>query len=473
MGSCAEPASTSVKKENTGASGRSQIMRVRPFGNFLTVMRFSNDSTSCASAKEDRRKRTASIFRIWCFIGPPAISLTDMYWTDVRGRSLKLRGGKGSCQTCLDPDLGQKPNNALFCALGYFRQNSRGDHVTDSTVEIQGKHLKLSNLEKVLYPATGFTKQQVIDYYARIAPAIIPHLAGRALTRKRYPDGVEGEPFFEKNAPKYRPDWVKTAPIWSEGNHRTVYYVLANDLPTLIWLANLAALELHPSLALAKDITCPTELVFDLDPGPPANIVQCCQVGLWLREIFEHFGLQSFPKTSGSKGLQLYVPLNTPTNYDETKTFARALAQLLEQDHRDMVVSDMKKTLRTGKVFVDWSQNDEHKTTVAVYSLRAREHPTVSTPVTWNDVERTFKKKDASLLVFEAPQVISRVEKIGDLFAPVITLKQKLPDLKAVAAEKEPERIEIAAQKDSPPLRKAVRTKPARKSSARKKASKV
>jgi bifunctional non-homologous end joining protein LigD len=265
---------------------------------------------------------------------------------------------------------------------------------------------------------------------------------------------VDGEPFFEKNAPKYRPDWVKTAPIWSEGNHRTVYYVLANDLPTLVWLANLAALELHPSLALSKDITCPTEMVFDLDPGPPANIVQCCQVGLWLREIFEHFGLKSFPKTSGSKGLQLYVPLNTPTNYDETKTFARALAQLLEQDHPEMVVSDMKKTLRTGKVFVDWSQNDEHKTTVAVYSLRAREHPTVSTPVTWDDVERIFKKKDASLLVFEAPQVLSRVEKIGDLFAPVITLKQRLPDLKAVVAAKEPERVEIAAQAGSARPRK-------------------
>jgi bifunctional non-homologous end joining protein LigD len=343
--------------------------------------------------------------------------------------------------------------------------------VTDSVVEIQGKQLKLSNLEKVLYPATGFTKKQVIDYYVRIAPAIIPHLEGRALTRKRYPDGVEGEPFFEKNAPKYRPEWVKTAPIWSEGNHRTVHYVLANDLPTLVWLANLAALELHPSLALAKDITCPTEMVFDLDPGPPANIVQCCQVGLWLREIFEHFGLRSFPKTSGSKGLQIYVPLNTPTNYDATKTFAHALAQLLEHDHPDMVVSDMKKTLRTGKVLVDWSQNDEHKTTVAVYSLRAREHPTVSTPVSWEDVERTFKKKDASRLVFEAPQVISRVEKIGDLFAPVLALKQRLPDLKKVAADaaQEPERIEIAAQaeKDDAPPRKAARKKKARKKSGK------
>src|ERR1700734_3652912 len=284
----------------------------------------------------------------------------------------------------------------------------------DSVIEVQGKQLKLSNLEKVLYPAVGFTKKQVIDYYVRIAPAIIPHLAGRALTRKPYSDGVEGEPFFEKNAPMHRPDWVKTVPMWSDRTRRTVHYVLADDMATLVWLANLAALELHPSLALAKDITCPTEMVFDLDPGPPANIVQCCQVGLWLREIFEHFDLQSFPKTSGSKGLQIYVPLNTPTKYEFTKTFARALAQLLELEHPEMVVSDMKKNLRTGKVFVDWSQNDEHKTTVAVYSLRAREHPTVSTPVKWEEVEKALKKKDASLLVFEAPQVVSRVEKMGD-----------------------------------------------------------
>ena len=351
--------------------------------------------------------------------------------------------------------------------------------MTDSTVEIQGRHLKLSNLEKVLYPATGFTKQQVIDYYARIAPAILPHLVGRALTRKRYPDGVDGEPFYEKNAPKYRPEWVKTAPIWSEGNRRTVYYVLANDLDTLVWLANLAALELHPSLALAKDITCPTEMVFDLDPGPPANIVQCCQVGLWLREIFEHFGLKSFPKTSGSKGLQLYVPLNTPTTYDATKTFAHALAQLLEHEHPEMVVSDMKKTLRAGKVFVDWSQNDEHKTTVAVYSLRAREHPTVSTPVTWEDVERAFKKKDASRLVFEAPQVVSRFEKLGDLFEPVLTLKQRLPDLKARAgtAATEPARSELDVPIDEhhPPPRKRTpqHKKSSREGPGRKKMGKV
>jgi bifunctional non-homologous end joining protein LigD len=322
----------------------------------------------------------------------------------------------------------------------------------DSSIEVQGKQLKLSNLEKVLYPATGFTKQKVIDYYVRIAPAMIPHLAGRALTRKRYPNGVDAEFFYEKNAPQHRPDWVKTAPIWSEGNRRTVHYILANDLPTLVWLANLAAIELHPSLALAKDITCPTMMVFDLDPGPPATIVQCCQVGLWLREIFEHFDLQSFAKTSGSKGLQIYVPLNTPTKYEFTKMFAHALAQLLEHDHPEMVVSDMKKTVRTGKVFVDWSQNDEHKTTVAVYSLRAREHPTVSTPVSWTEVERALKKKDAGLLVFEAPQVVSRVEEMGDLFAPVLELKQRLPDLKKLAEPAAAEPISLAAQVEDEPV---------------------
>ncbi|MFZ0732420.1 MAG: non-homologous end-joining DNA ligase [Candidatus Sulfotelmatobacter sp.] len=347
----------------------------------------------------------------------------------------------------------------------------------DSTIEIQGQHLKLSNLQKVLYPATGFTKQDVIDYYVRIAPAILPHLQGRALTRKRYPDGVDGEPFFEKNAPMHKPDWVKTAGIWSEGGHRTVHYILANDLATLVWLANLAALELHPSLALAKDIKCPTEMVFDLDPGPPANIVQCCQVGIWLREIFEHFGLQSFPKTSGSKGMQIYVPLNTPTAFDATKMFSHALAQLLEQEHRDLVVSDMKKSIRTGKVFVDWSQNDEHKTTIAVYSLRAREHPTVSTPITWDEVARTLKKKDAGLLVFESKQTIARFEKMGDLFEPVLHLKQKLPDLKAAAAvaQGEPAPIQLAAQADDGDHhgRKARAAKSAKKTKPRKKRSKV
>ena len=343
--------------------------------------------------------------------------------------------------------------------------------MTDSTVEIQGRDLKLSNLEKVLYPAVGFTKKDVIDYYVRIAPAILPHLKGRALTRKRYPDGVDGEPFFEKNAPMHKPAWVKTLPVWSEGGRRTVHYILADDLPTLVWLANLAALELHPSLALGKDIQCPTEMVFDLDPGPPANIVQCCQVAMWLREIFEHWGLESFPKTSGSKGLQLYVPLNTPTTFDATKLFSHALAQLLEQEHPKEVLSDMKKALRTGKVFVDWSQNDEHKTTVAVYSLRAREKPTASTPVTWDEVERTLKKKDTSLLVFESKQVIARFEKLGDLFEPMLKLKQKLPDLRAAVASA-PKPIEIAAQADGGGRERKPRTA-GKKTAARKKGSRV
>src|SRR6266403_1907367 len=327
-------------------------------------------------------------------------------------------------------------------------------------VEVQGRKLSLTNLDKVLYPSAAFTKGEVIDYYVRIAPVLVPHLAGRPLTMKRYPEGVDHEYFFEKNAPMHRPEWVKTAPVWSESNKRTINFILANDLATLVWIANLASLELHPSLALASDIETPTMIVFDLDPGPPANIVQCAQVGLWVRSIFDHFGLQSFPKTSGSKGLQVYVPLNTKTGYEQTKSFARAVARLLEHEHPDLVVSDMKKAVRTNKVFVDWSQNDEHKTTISVYSLRAREQPTVSTPVTWEEVEQALKKKDAGRLVFEAKDVLARVEKMGDLFEPVQKLKQKLPQLEGLAAgpemesekeKKEDEGISIAAQAEAPP----------------------
>jgi bifunctional non-homologous end joining protein LigD len=346
-----------------------------------------------------------------------------------------------------------------------------------SVVEIEGKHLSLTNLDKVLYSATGFTKGQVIDYYARIAPVLLPHLAGRPLTLKRYPEGVDKEYFFEKNATKHRPDWVNTAPIWSEGNQRNVNYILANDLPTLVWIANLASIELHPSLSLAKDIASPRSMVFDLDPGAPADIVQCCQVGIWLRAIFDHFELQSYPKTSGSKGLQIYVPLNTPTSYEVTKPFAHALARLLENEHRELVVSDMKKQLRVGKVFVDWSQNDEHKTTISVYSLRAREHPTVSTPVKWEEVEEALKKKDATLLVFEANQVLDRVRQMGDLFEPVLTLKQKLPKLAGIAeaAPATETGIELAAQADSSGAKKAKKSTKLRRrpSTAKKKSRKV
>ncbi|HEY1462459.1 MAG TPA: non-homologous end-joining DNA ligase [Terriglobales bacterium] len=348
-----------------------------------------------------------------------------------------------------------------------------------TVVEIQDKRLTLSNLDKVLYPAAKFTKGQVIDYYARIAPVLVPHLAGRPLTLKRYPNGVDSEYFFEKNATKHRPDWVKTAPIWSEGNNRNVNYILANDLATIVWIANLAGIELHPSLSLAKKIECPTMMVFDLDPGPPADIVQCCQVGLWLREIFERFDLQSFPKSSGSKGLQIYVPLNSPTSYDETKSFAHALARLLEDEHRNLVVSDMKKALRTGKVLVDWSQNDQHKTTIGVYSLRAREKPTVSTPVAWEEVEKALKKKDADLLRFEADDVLKRVEKLGDLFAPVLELKQKLPKLagikpagtKMVAMKEAPLEsirggINVAAEAENPPRKLKPKASPKKRTTA-------
>ena len=331
---------------------------------------------------------------------------------------------------------------------------------TPTIVEVEGRRLKLSNLDKVLYPAAGFTKGQVIDYYVHLAPALLPHLAGRPLTMKRYPEGVDHPYFFEKNAPKHRPDWVKTAPIWSEGNQRTVNYILANDLPTLVWIANLASLELHPSLSLAAHIEMPTVLVFDLDPGPPANIVQCAQVAIWVRAIFDHFGLQSFPKTSGSKGMQIYVPLNTKTTYDETKPFAQAVARLLEQEHPELVVSDMKKAVRTNKIFVDWSQNDQHKTTIAVYSLRARERPTVSMPIEWDEVEQTQKKKDAQRLVFEATDVLKRVEKMGDLFESVLKLKQKLPQLEGLGAgvEKEEAGVALAAQAESRPRAKKSKT---------------
>ena len=299
----------------------------------------------------------------------------------------------------------------------------------DTVIEIEGKQLKLSNLDKVLYPAVGFTKGQVIDYFVRIAPVLLPHLSGRPLTLKRYPEGVDGMFFYEKSCPKHRPDWVQTAPIWSHGRNDYIRFCLAQDIPTLVWAANLADLELHTSLSRAKKIEEPTMMVFDLDPGPPADIVLCCQVAFWLRDIFDRFDLKAFPKTSGSKGLQIYVPLNTPVTYDDTKTFSHALARLLEQEHPDLVVSDMKKTLRTGKVFVDWSQNDEHKTTVNVYSLRAKERPTVSTPVTWEEVEKCLKKKDATLLVFDSAQVLARVAKLGDIFEPVLTLKQRLPNI--------------------------------------------
>ncbi len=278
----------------------------------------------------------------------------------------------------------------------------------------------------MLWPETGFTKGEAIDYYARVAEAILPHLAGRPLTRVRFPNGVAEKSFYEKRAPSHTPDWVKLASL-EFGKEGLLHFVVCDDRATLIWLAQLAALELHPSLSLAKDVERPTSLVFDLDPGPPADILDCCRVGLTIRAMFANLGLESFPKTSGSKGLQMYIPLNTKITYAETKPFAHAVAQALERDDPKHVVSKMKKELRTGKVLVDWSQNDRAKTTVAVYSLRRRDHPTVSTPVTWDEVEKALKKDDPDLLRFEATDVLKRIKAKGDLFAPLLELGQKLP----------------------------------------------
>jgi bifunctional non-homologous end joining protein LigD len=276
-----------------------------------------------------------------------------------------------------------------------------------------------------MYPETGFTKGQVIEYYTRIAPVLLPHLRDRPLTLKRYPNGVEGGHFYEKQCPSHRPDWVRSETVRLET--KAIDFCICDDLPTIVWLANLADLELHPSLSKVPDVERPTIMAFDLDPGPGSGLEQCCDVALILREALGGLGLECFPKTSGSKGVQVYVPLNVDgVDYDHgTKRFSNALARYLESRHPKLIVSSQKKELRKNKVLIDWSQNDEHKTTVGVYSLRARERPTVSTPLTWDEVEAG----DPDELVFEAEDVLARVEEHGDLFAPVEELVQRLPDL--------------------------------------------
>jgi bifunctional non-homologous end joining protein LigD len=290
-------------------------------------------------------------------------------------------------------------------------------------VEIGGRRLGLSNLDKPLYPS-GFTKAAVIDYYARVGPTMLTHLAGRPLTLKRYPNGSDGKFFYEKNCPSHRPDWVTTIEVPSRRkSEKTINYCMADELATLVWLANLAALELHPLLARGADIEVPTAMVFDLDPGPPAAMTECAVVALEIRQRLESLDLETFAKTSGSKGLQLYVPLNTPTDYEETKPFAHSVARRLEKDLPSLVVERMDKERRQGKVLIDWSQNHPTKTTVGVYSLRARDRPTVSTPVSWTEVEEAA---GGMALGFEAGEVLERIERLGDLFAPVATLEQRL-----------------------------------------------
>jgi bifunctional non-homologous end joining protein LigD len=301
----------------------------------------------------------------------------------------------------------------------------------DQEVTVGRRKLKLTNLDKVLYPKTKTTKAEVIDYYARIADAILPHLRGRPLTLRRFPEGV-GNPrasFFEKNCPKHRPEWVKTTPIYVDRRAGEIDFCLCENRATLIWMAQLAALELHPSLSKATRMEQPTVLAFDLDPGAPAGLVDCCKIALRVREIFSAFDLELFPKVSGGKGLQVYIPLNTKITYEQTGPFAKAVAQLLEKQTPKEVVSKMAKAERRGKVFVDWSQNHQKKTTIGVYSLRARELPTASIPLGWREVERAAKSGEAENLRFEIPDAIERVEKEGDLFEPVLKLKQRLPDI--------------------------------------------
>ena len=293
-----------------------------------------------------------------------------------------------------------------------------------SIVEVEGRQLKLSNLEKVLYPDPGFTKGEVIDYYARIAPTMVHHVGDRGVTLRRFPNGVDEKSFFEKRCPSHRPEWV---PVCMGPGDRAggIEYCRLDSVPAIVWAANMAALEIHAPMARCADIETPTMVVFDLDPGAPAAMTECAEVGLWIRDVLDGIGLQCFAKTSGSKGLQLYVPVNRPgLTHESASSFALAVAQAMEKHHAGQVVSNMSKDVRKGKVFIDWSQNSRHKTTVAVYSLRARPRPTVSTPVTWDEVEDAA---DGAPLSFEAGDVIERVDTIGDLFADALTLEQDLP----------------------------------------------
>jgi len=292
------------------------------------------------------------------------------------------------------------------------------------TLQVGGRDLALSNLDKVLWPATGTTKGEMVGYYARVAPVLVPHLAGRAITLKRYPNGVDGTSFFEKNCPSYKPPWLETVKMGE------VNYCLVEDPASVVWLANLAAIELHPTLAAKPDLGSPTSVVFDLDPGPPADVITCARVALLVRDLLAQLHLETWAKTSGSKGIQLYAPLNSGATYEGSAPFAKAVAQLLERRHPDLILSYQLKTARAGKVLIDWSQNAASKTTVSVYSLRARPQPTVSTPVTWDELDDALSAGDAAALSFEWAEVLDRVDRHGDLMADLLTLEQELPELR-------------------------------------------
>ena len=291
-------------------------------------------------------------------------------------------------------------------------------------VEIGGRTLSVSNLDKVLYPEASFTKAEVIDYYVRIAPVLLAHLGDRGITMRRFPDGVDAGSFFEKRCPSHRPDWITTAPGPGDRNG-TIGYCRLAEPAGLAWAANLAALELHAPMARVGDIDAPTMAVFDLDPGPGVVMEGCAEVGLWVRDTLAGIGIDCYPKTSGSKGLQVYVPLNAPHTHEHASSFALAVAQVLERAHPSLIVTTQAKEARRGKILIDWSQNSRHKTTICAYSLRARPRPAVSTPVTWDEVEAAAGGEPLS---FEAAEVLDRVERLGDLFAPTLTQVQHLPD---------------------------------------------
>ena len=309
-----------------------------------------------------------------------------------------------------------------------------------SSKKFGGKEVGISNPDKVMYPDTHFTKIQVIEFYAAIAPYLLPHIKNRPITMKRFPNGVGGEHFYEKDAPSFTPSWIKKFPIPRTGENSMIHYILLNDLPSLVWSANMANLEIHPFLAKVPQIGRPTMLVFDLDPGEGADILSACEAAFHVKDMLERLNLKSFVKVSGSKGIHLHVPLNTNVTYEATQPFARSIAQLLEREYPNLVVSEMPKTKRRGKVLVDWSQNSEYKSTVAVYSLRAKaKRPFVAMPVSWNDLRDAVKKGAAGELFVEPDLALKRLKKIGDLFAPVLKLKQTLPEPFLDLMSKEPE----------------------------------
>jgi bifunctional non-homologous end joining protein LigD len=298
--------------------------------------------------------------------------------------------------------------------------------VTAGQYDVGGRRLSIRHLDRVLFPRTGTTKSEVLSYYVAVSKHMLPHLRERLLHMHRYPEGVEGPRFWQKGCPGHRPDWMPTAPVWSRDKGQNIDYCVVNELAALLWAVNLGSIELHTSLHLRSDLHRPTVIAFDLDPGDGAGLMECCQVALRLRELLDQLGLKALVKTSGSKGLQIYVPLNADVSYEVTKPLARRIAEALAQETPELVVSQMARSARADKVLIDWSQNTEHKSMVCVYSVRAKQRPTVSTPVRWSEVEAALDAGDPQALSFEMGAVLERVAGLGDLFAPILSERQDL-----------------------------------------------